>query len=213
MPVYLLSDELRFPSPSLANEEGLLAVGGDLSIDRLLLAYENGIFPWFEDDNQILWWSPDPRLILSFEDFKVSKSLKRIIKSQKFSIKYNTRFLDVINACAKVERKDQDGTWITKGMKVAYLELHKKSYAHSVEVYLDGELVGGLYGLAIGKVFCGESMFHTVSDASKVALFYLIELLRENNFLFIDAQTPTEHLISMGAKEVSRNEFLKMLDL
>jgi len=211
MPIFQLTEELVFPDPKLANAEGLLAIGGDLSIERLLLAYQNGIFPWFEDDEQILWWSPDPRLILKLEDFKISKSLLRIIKSQKFTVKFNTRFKDVIESCSKIKRKDELGTWITEGMKSAYIKLHEEGFAHSVEIYLDDTLVGGLYGIAIGKVFCGESMFHTASNASKLALYYLVKLLRENNFSFIDAQTPTDHLKSMGAKEIKRSEFLDLL--
>ncbi len=211
MPIFLLDDKLQFPNPELANEEGLLAVGGDLSSDRLLLAYKNGIFPWFDNDDEILWWSPDPRLILKLEDFKLSKSLKRIINSKKFQVKFNTQFSQVINACAHTKREGELGTWITDGMKKGYIDLHNKGDAHSVEVYLDNKLVGGLYGLSIGKVFCGESMFHTVSNASKIALYFLVEKLKKDQFLFIDAQTPTQHLISMGAIEVSRTDFLKLL--
>jgi len=211
MSVYLLNEELRFPHPELASAEGLLAVGGDLSSERLLLAYQNGIFPWFEDDDEILWWSPDPRLVLFLEDMKVSKSLRRIINSNKFQVKFNTQFADVVEACASTKRNDEYGTWITDNMKKAYLELHQKGYALSVEVYENNKLIGGLYGLTIGKVFCGESMFHTVSNASKVALFYLVERLKNKHFHFIDAQTPTDHLKSMGAVEISRSHYLKEL--
>ena len=211
MSIYLLNEEIIFPDPRLADAEGLLAVGGDLSTERLLLAYQNGIFPWFEDDEQILWWSPDPRLILKLKDFKLSKSLRRVINSQKFQVKFNTQFSAVVNACAEIKRQDEFGTWITEGMKNAYEELHKKGYAHSVEVYTDGQMVGGLYGLVVGKVFCGESMFHTVSNASKVALYYLVDWLKTEDINFIDAQTPTDHLKSMGAIEISRAKFLEML--
>ncbi len=211
MPIFQLNEELIFPNPELANQDGLLAVGGDLSPERVLLAYKNGVFPWFEDDDQILWWSPDPRLILKLDDFKISKSLRRTINSQKFQVKFNTQFSAVIDACSKIRRKDEAGTWITNGMKDAYIQLHNKGFAHSVEVYLGEDLVGGLYGIAIGKVFCGESMFHKVSDASKIALHHLVELLKSNDFLFIDAQTPTEHLISMGATEIPRSQFLELL--
>ena len=212
MPIFQLNEELIFPNPELANEDGLLAVGGDLSPERILLAYANGVFPWFEDDDQILWWSPNPRLILKLEDFKISKSLQRIINSRKFQVKFNTQFSAVIDACSMIKRKDEAGTWITDGMKDAYIQLHNKGFAHSVEVYLDDNLVGGLYGIAIGKVFCGESMFHRASNASKLALHYLVELLKSNHFLFIDAQTPTEHLISMGATEIPRSQFLDLLN-
>lgn len=211
MAIFLLNDKLEFPKPELADEEGLLAVGGDLSPGRLLLAYQNGIFPWFEDDEQILWWSPDPRLVLFLEDFKISKSLRRIIKSDQFQVKFNTQFSEVVDACAKVKRDDEYGTWITDGMKEAYQNLHKNGVALSVEIYQNSQLVGGLYGLAIGKVFCGESMFHTVSNASKIALYHLVELLKVNDIKFIDAQTPTDHMISMGAKEMPRKEFLDLL--
>jgi len=211
MAVYLLDDELSFPHPELSNSDGLLAVGGDLSVERLLLAYQNGIFPWFEDDKEILWWSPDPRLVLFLDDFKVSKSLRRIINSDKFQVKFNSQFSNVVEACASAKRNDEYGTWITDNMKKAYLDLHKEGYAHSVEVYENDKLVGGLYGLTIGKVFCGESMFHTVSNASKVALFYLVESLKSKKFHFIDAQTPTDHLKSMGAVELSRSRYLKQL--
>lgn len=211
MPIYQLGSELIFPEASLASDDGLLAVGGDLSPERLVLAYQNGIFPWFEDDEQIMWWSPNPRLILELNEFKVSKSLKRIINSNKFDVKLNTCFTDVIEACSSTNRKGEDGTWITEGMKEAYIKLHKLGIAYSVEVFENKQLVGGLYGLAIGKIFCGESMFHKVSNASKVALYYLVDILKENNFNFIDAQTPTNHLISMGAKEISRETFLSRL--
>ncbi len=211
MPIFLLDNTIKFPNPELANEEGLLAVGGDLSPERILLAYRNGIFPWFNNDDEILWWSPDPRLILKLEDLKVSKSLKRIIKSNKFQVKFDKQFSAVINACANTKREGEFGTWITEGMKNAYIDLHKKGIAHSVEVYLNNKLVGGLYGLIIGKIFCGESMFHTISNASKIALYFLVEKLKKEHFLFIDAQTPTEHLISMGAIEVSRTTFLNLL--
>jgi len=211
MPIYQLGSELIFPEASLASDDGLLAVGGDLSPERLVLAYQNGIFPWFEDDEQIMWWSPNPRLILELNEFKVSKSLKRIINSNKFDVKLNTCFTDVVEACSSTSRKGEDGTWITEGMKEAYIKLHKLGIAYSVEVFENKQLVGGLYGLAIGKIFCGESMFHKVSNASKVALYYLVDILKENNFNFIDAQTPTNHLISMGAKEISRETFLSRL--
>lgn len=211
MSVYQLTNDHVFPHPNLSNADGLLAVGGDLSVDRLLLAYENGIFPWFNEGEDILWWSPDPRLILHLDAFKVSKSLKRIIDSKKFTVRFNNQFEAVTEACASIKRKGQDGTWITNEMKNAYFKLHELGYAHSVEVYFEEQLVGGLYGIAIGKVFCGESMFHKMPDASKVALYYWIEVLKQNDFMFIDAQTPTAHLKSLGAEEISKTEFLKLL--
>ena len=211
MAVFRLVDELFFPDPLLSNEDGLLAIGGDLSVERLLLAYQNGIFPWFENDDDILWWSPDPRLILKLEDFKVSKSMKRILKSKKFTVKMDTCFTQVVESCSSISRTGEQGTWITEGMKKSFLSLHHLGIAHSVEIFENNILVGGLYGLEIGQVFCGESMFHKVSNASKVALFYLVKYLKENNFSFIDAQMPTDHLKSMGAIEINKLQFLNLL--
>jgi leucyl/phenylalanyl-tRNA--protein transferase len=211
MPVYLLDDSLVFPNPMLAEPNGLLAVGGDLSVPRLLLAYRNGIFPWYSENNPILWFSPDPRLVLSLPDLYVSKKLKKILKSAQFEVRFDTAFGDVIRSCSAVSRKGQTGTWITKDMIRAYTELHDLGYAHSVETYHEGELAGGLYGVAIGGVFFGESMFHLVSDASKVALYYLVEKLRELRFDFIDSQVPNTHMKRMGGREVGRERFLLML--
>ncbi len=211
MPVYQLTDDLIFPDPSNSEPDGLLAVGGDLSTDRLILAYSNGIFPWYSDDAPILWWSPDPRLILFPDELKVSNSLKQILKQGKFKVKFDVDFAQVIRLCAEVNRKDQAGTWITNEMEKAYIKLHELGFAHSVEAYLDDELAGGLYGLSLGKAFFGESMFHNKTDASKVALFYLVEKLKQWKFDFIDAQVKTSHLISMGAREIEREEFLGLL--
>jgi len=211
MAIFRLVDELVFPDPLFSNEDGLLAIGGDLSVERLLLSYQNGIFPWFESDDDILWWSPNPRLILKLDDFKVSKSLKRIVRSEKFSVKMNTCFTEVVESCSSINRKGEQGTWITQGMKDAFLALHELGFAHSVEVFEEGILVGGLYGLKIGKVFCGESMFHKVSNASKFALYHLVQNLKENDFSFIDAQMPTDHLKSLGAIEIDKITFLQML--
>ena len=210
MPVYLLDRELAFPDPELA-EDGLLAIGGDLSPQRLLQAYANGIFPWYSDDEPIMWWSPDPRCILYPERFKLSDSLRRTIKKNVFEVRFDTCFADVIGACASVKRKDEDGTWITTEMQQAYVRLHKLGYAHSVETFRDGELVGGLYGISLGNAFFGESMFHTVTDASKVAFANLVSKAIEWNFLFIDNQQVTSHLLSMGAEEVGRTDFLTLL--
>jgi leucyl/phenylalanyl-tRNA--protein transferase len=210
MPVYQLPEQLIFPNPEDAELEGLLAVGGDLSTERLLLAYSMGIFPWYADEDPILWWSPDPRLILKPECLKISKSLKKIISKKQFSITMDHDFKTVIKSCAKTKRKE-DGTWIVKDMISAYINLHHKGFAHSVEVWEKEKLVGGLYGVSIGKIFFGESMFSKTTNASKVALVYLVRVLREWNFSCIDCQIKTEHLISMGACEISRHEFLNQL--
>ncbi len=201
-----------FPDPSTANKDGLLAIGGDLSTSTLLDAYSKGIFPWFNESSPILWWSPDPRLILLPEEMKVSKSLARTIKSGKFEYRTDSSFEEVIDACSGLERKGQEGTWITNKMKQAYIELHRQGYAHSVESFYNGRLVGGLYGVSLGAAFFGESMFQTESDASKAALHRLVQLLKEWEFDFIDAQVPTDHLKRMGAKEISRRGFIKMLE-
>lgn len=213
MPVFQLSKELAFPNPSYAEEEGILAVGGDLSVERLLLAYANGIFPWFTEGSKILWWSPDPRMVLFPENFKISNSLKQLIKSKRYSISYDKDFKSVIKHCANVEREGQDSTWITKQMQKAYIKMHKAGFAHSVETWLDGELVGGLYGVSLGRVFFGESMFHHQRDASKFAFYHLVQLLKNWEFDFIDAQQDTEHLKSLGANCLPRDEFLEMLDI
>jgi leucyl/phenylalanyl-tRNA--protein transferase len=210
MPVYQLPEQLIFPDPEEAEPEGLLAVGGDLSPERLLLAYSMGIFPWYADEDPILWWSPDPRLILEPESLKISKSLKRIICKKQFSITIDHDFKTVINKCATAKRKE-DGTWIVNDMINAYIELHHKGFAHSVEVWEKEKLVGGLYGVSIGKIFFGESMFSKTNNASKIALVYLVKTLSEWGFSCIDCQIKTEHLISMGAREISRHDFLNLL--
>ena len=211
MPVFQLPDEIIFPDPALAEPEGLLAIGGDLNPERLLNAYANGIFPWYSENEPILWWSPDPRLVLFPQKFILSDSLKRTLKKNVFSVRVDTAFKDVINGCAETERRDEDGTWITEEMKAAYIELHKMGFAHSFESYADGQLVGGLYGVSIGKAFFGESMFHTLTDASKVALYYLVEKSKESEFLFIDSQVETKHLRSLGAELIPRKDYLKLL--
>ena len=207
MPVYRLSDDLVFPHPSLADPSGLLAVGGDLSPERLLLAYANGIFPWYSDPDPILWWSPDPRLVLFPGELKISHSLRRTLKKQVFEVTLNGAFGEVIRACGRT----RDETWITREMIEAYEALHELGFAHSVETFCEGRLVGGLYGIALGRAFFGESMFSVMSDASKVALVCLVEHLSERGFQFIDCQTSTEHLKSLGAREISRKEFLGLL--
>lgn len=213
MSIYQLPDEIAFPSPEKAEPDGLLAVGGDLSAQRLIAAYSLGIFPWYSDGEPILWWSPDPRMVLFPKDFRVSKTLRKVANNGKFEIKFDTAFADVIEMCASVSRIDQEGeTWITQEMKEAYINLHKKGIAHSVETYTNGKLVGGLYGLSLGGCFFGESMFHTVTDASKVALYHLVNKLTEWNFDLIDVQQETRHLKSLGAIPIERKDFLPLLN-
>lgn len=210
----ILTNNLQFPNPNTATPDGLLAIGGDLSIERLLLAYNSGIFPWYDDEQPILWWSPNPRMLLFPDQFNVSKSLRKIIRNQKFTVTFNTCFAEVIKNCANVKRKDQGGTWITSAMEAAYINLHKLGYAVSVEVWENKNLVGGLYGIDLKdkNIICGESMFSLVSDASKVAFFYLVEYCITKNYRFIDCQMYTDHLSSLGATEVDRNKFLNLLD-
>ena len=202
--------ELKFPHPNEANPDGIVAWGGDLIPSRLIKAYQNGIFPWYSKDDPIIWWSPNPRLIMELDDFRLSRSLKKSIK--KFEYKFDTNFTQIMINCGTTLRNNQDGTWIQPDIIDAYEVLHGMGVAHSVESYLDGKLVGGLYGLTIGKVFCGESMFTHVSDASKSAFAVLIKHLKEWGYEFIDCQVPTDHLKSLGAKEVSRESFLNRLE-
>lgn len=206
-----LTHQLSFPNPLHVSEEGIVAYGGDLSPSRLMLAYRSGIFPWYSVNDPILWWSPNPRLILELDDFLLRRSLRKKIPS--FEIRFDTAFSQVIRECATAPRHGQKGSWIVPEMIEAYETLHALGYAHSVEAYQNGELVGGLYGVSVGGVFCGESMFAKISDASKVALAVLIETLREWGYDFIDCQVPTPHLKSLGAKEVSRDYFLARLAL
>lgn len=211
MPVYSLGDEPIFPHPSHADKDGLLAIGGDLTADRLLVAYANGIFPWFNDDSPILWWSPDPRMILLPGDFKRSKSLAQTIRRGYYEVRFDSNFRQVLNACAAAGKREEEGTWITNSMISAYCVLHDLGYAHSVETYLDDKLVGGLYGISLGKAFFGESMFYTERDASKVALSKLVDRLFEWDFHLIDTQQSTKHLGSLGAKSITRKSFMTML--
>ena len=211
MPIFRLVDEPIFPPPDYADPSGLLAVGGDLSCERLLEAYRLGIFPWYSDDQPILWWSPDPRLVLKLDEFKVSRSLRKTLKKDVFKVTLDRAFEEVIRGCASAPREGQRGTWITKEMQQAYIELHGLGYAHSVETWWGEELVGGLYGVSLGKAFFGESMFHRRTDASKVALAVLVETLQSWGFHFIDAQMTTEHLLRLGAANMPRRIFLKRL--
>lgn len=212
MTVYALDQEAVFPHPELADDEGLLAVGGQLNIEWLMAAYEQGIFPWFDETNPILWWSPNPRLLIYPSKFKLSKSLKRVIKQNKFEIRFDHQFREVIEECSKVPRGEDEGTWITEDMLEAYVDLHEYGAAHSMEVYEQNELIGGLYGVSLGKAFFGESMFFKKRDASKVALYYLCQELSKWGFHFIDAQVETDHLLSLGAEKIPRKDFLKKLD-
>jgi len=209
----LSNTALIFPNPRDASDEGLLAYGGDLSPQRLLQAYKQGIFPWYSHDDPILWWSPNPRLLLFSENFKVRKSFRRVLRSGKFSVTFDRHFDEVISHCASVYRKDQASTWIVSDMIHAYKRLHKEGYAHSVEVHQNGKLVGGLYGVAYGKAFFGESKFSLVSDASKVAFKALSDVLGRRGYDFIDCQMKTDHMIGLGAQVVDRDLFLDLLEL
>lgn len=199
------------PDPSHADAEGLVAIGGDLDYKRLINAYKSGIFPWYEEGSEILWWSPDPRLVLFPKDLKVSKSMRKLVKTDHFNITYNQQFVKVIGNCKDIDRADQGGTWITDEMERAYINLHELGYAHSVEVWLENELVGGLYGIKLGNIYFGESMYSKVSNASKIGFIHLIKDLSEKGVEMIDCQIKTDHLISLGAKEISRQKFLKFL--
>jgi len=211
MPVYRLTRRLLFPPAELAEPDGLLAVGGDLSVARLLLAYRSGIFPWYEEGLPILWYSPDPRMVLRPDALHTSHSLKRTLQSGRFDVSVDTDFAGVIHNCKTIPRRGQPGTWITADMQQAYGRLHAAGHAHSVEVRREGRLVGGLYGVTVGACFCGESMFAVERDASKVALAALAAHLREKGFALIDCQVPTDHLERMGAVTMPRAEFLALL--
>jgi len=210
VPVFWLSDdEISFPHPELANEDGILAVGGDLSQERLLLAYSIGLFPWFNPDDPILWWSPDPRFVLYPDELKVSKSMRPYFNQKKFHITIDQHFREVIIACQQQRRRGQGGgTWITNDMVEAYCQLHEEGYAHSVEVWQEEELVGGLYGVSLGKIFFGESMFAKVSNASKFGFISLVKILKELDFQLIDCQQKTRHLQSLGGRSITRQTFL-----
>ena len=211
MPVYLLNEQIIFPPAQFAREDGLLAVGGDLCQDRLLLAYRQGIFPWFMDAEPILWWSPDPRLVLYPAEFRPSRSLQKKIRQNIFRITTDQAFRQVITACAQIRRDNDERTWIGADMINAYCRLYESGFAHSVEAWYDDKLAGGIYGVSLGRCFFGESMFTLIRDASKVALAALVSHLRENSFNFIDCQIITPHLVRLGAREIPRTLFLKQL--
>jgi leucyl/phenylalanyl-tRNA--protein transferase len=210
--MYILPKELFFPPVSNANLDGILAIGGDLSPKRLLLAYKSGIFPWFEDNEPIIWWSPNPRMVLFLEELVVSKSMRNILNRNIFKVTFNQNFREVISNCQKIKRNGQNGTWITNDMIEAYCKLNEMGIAKSVEVWQNDELVGGLYGIDLGHIFCGESMFSKVSNASKVAFITLVNQLKEKNYKLLDCQVYNEHLESLGCSEIDRTDFMELLN-
>lgn len=209
--MYFLTDELSFPPVSLASADGLIAVGGDLSVERIMLAYRSGIFPWFEEEDSIMWWSPSDRMVLFFDELNVSKSMRNVLNRGIFKVTFNTDFRTVISNCSAAKREGQQGTWITNDMIEAYCKLHELGYAKSVEVWKDDILVGGLYGIDLGHIFCGESMFSKVSNASKVAFIYLVKQLQQENYQLLDCQLYNDHLDSLGAREIPRSAFMRIL--
>lgn len=210
--LYRLDEDYRgFPDPEGAEPDGLVALGGQLSVDYLIGAYAQGLFPWFVEDGMPFWFSPDPRMVLLLDDFRYSKSLRRVVKSGRFEVRIDTSFREVMRHCAATERAGQDGTWITDEFVSSYSALHALGLAHSFETYYEGRLVGGLYGVSLGRCFFGESMFHTMTDASKVAFVRLVEFCREHDFVFIDAQQETPHLASLGARPIPRKEYLAIV--
>ena len=211
MPVFALEKELYFPPVNLAEPDGLLAIGGDLSPERLLLAYKEGIFPWYEGD-YILWWSPDPRFVLFPTELKISKSMRVLFKKTAFDFTINKAFEKVIHECKNIKRQEQTGTWITDGVQAAYVRMHELGYAVSAEAWKDGILAGGAYGLKIGKIFFGESMFSNINNASKYAFIQLVQNLKQDGVELIDCQVYTEHLESMGARMITRKEFIKTVN-
>ncbi len=212
MPVYWLSNEsFEFPPPDLANPDGILAIGGDLEPERLIRAYEMGIFPWYNEHEPIMWWSPDPRFVLFPKELRVSRSMRPYFNQQKFTVSFNKNFPAVMEGCREPREGQDGGTWITDEMFDAYISLHKTGYAHSVEVWQDGNLIGGLYGIAIGKCFFGESMFSRVSNASKFGFISLVQKLKAAGYWLVDCQQQTDYLESLGAKPIPRSEFLQIL--
>ncbi len=212
MPVFQLTEELIFPPPRFAEPDGLLAVGGDLRCERLLVAYAMGIFPWFSEGDPVLWWSPDPRMILLPEEFHLSRSLRRVLRKHEFNVTVDQAFDEVIRACAEPGGPGRDSTWITPAMIEAYSELHRTGFAHSVECWQHDRLAGGLYGVSLGGCFFGESMFTRASNASKVAFAALVAQIREWGFTLIDCQVANPHLETLGAREIPRDQFLEHLD-
>lgn len=209
--MHYLTKDLVFPPVSKASEDGFLAIGGDLSPERLILAYKSGIFPWFEEGDPILWWSPNPRMVLFFEDLVVSKSMRNILNRDTFKVTFNQDFRGVISNCQKIKREGQHGTWITNEMIEAYCKLNELGIAKSVEVWQDDELVGGLYGVDLGNIFCGESMFSKVPNASKVAFIHWSRHLEANNYKLLDCQIYNPHLESLGCREIARDHFIEIL--
>lgn len=209
--MYFLTKELYFPPVDEATYEGILAIGGDLSTERLLLAYRNGIFPWFNEEEPILWWSPPERMVVVPQLYKVSKSIRNLLNRQQFDVTFNQDFRSVIRNCQQIARKGQDGTWITQDIIDSYTKLHELGHVQSVEVWQNGELVGGLYGVDLGHVFCGESMFSKVSNASKIAFVTLVQYLKDHNYKLLDCQLHNEYLEQLGAFEISRETFIKVL--
>ena len=211
--MYFLLKELFFPDVTEADRDGILAVGGDLSPERLLLAYQSGIFPWFDSDDPILWWAPHQRMVLFPDELVASKSMRSILRKEIFTVTFNKDFRSVISNCSQIRRNGQRGTWITSEMIEAYVKLHELGFAKSVEVWQNNELVGGLYGIDLGTVFCGESMFSKVSNASKVAFITLVENLKIRKYKLIDCQVHNDHLESLGAREIEREEFMQILTM
>ncbi len=209
--MHYLSPALFFPAVSQANQEGILAIGGDLTPERLQLAYKSGIFPWFEDGEPIIWWSPNPRMVLFLDELIVSKSMRNILNRNIFKITFNQNFRDIISNCQNIKRQGQNGTWITNDMIDAYCELHQLGIAKSIEVWQNDILVGGLYGIDLGHVFCGESMFSRVSNASKVAFITLVNQLKKENYKLLDCQVYNPHLESLGCREIKRDDFINIL--
>ncbi len=212
MPLYALDQNIWFPPVTEAMEDGLLAMGGDVSVERLILAYQQGIFPWYDGDVP-LWWCPDPRFVLFPEKLKVSKSMETVIRKKQFRFSINTAFSQVINHCKELQRKGQDGTWITDELELSLNELHARGYAHCAETWMDNELVGGLYGIRMGNLFFGESMFSKKSNASKFAFIKYVDHLRKENVFLIDCQVHTEHLESLGAEMIPREQFMKIIKI
>ncbi|HSN47850.1 MAG TPA: leucyl/phenylalanyl-tRNA--protein transferase [Flavobacterium sp.] len=209
--MYFLTQELFFPPVSQSNPDGILAIGGDLSPERLLLAYKSGIFPWFEEGEPIFWWSPNPRMVLFLDELAVSKSMRNILNRNIFKVTFNQNFREVISNCQKTKRNGQNGTWITNDMIEAYCKLNELGMAKSVEVWQNDELVGGLYGVDLGHIFCGESMFSKISNASKVGFIALAKQLKKEEYKVLDCQVYNEHLESLGCREIEREEFMRLL--